>query len=481
MKLGDLIEDAPGLTGNPEITGITADSRNVKPGFVFAALPGVKMDGRAFIAQALAKGAAAILAPIGTENPGVPLIARDDPRHELAKMAARFYPGQPKTIVAVTGTNGKSSTVEFLRQIWAFAGRKAACLGTLGVTTQMGLKPLHHTTPDPVSLHQAIHDLAGEGIDYLALEASSHGLIQSRLDGVAITHTGFTNLSQDHFDYHDGFEDYFAAKARLFDTLARAGSPAAIMVDGKWGRRMARHASAHGLDVCSVGWEGRDVRLVEVRPKAKSQTLTLTVYGDLHSVELPLAGEFQALNAVLALALALQSGVALTTALAALAALQGVRGRMEPVGANKDGAPVFVDFAHTPDGLDKLLRALRPHTKGDIHLVFGCGGDRDPLKRPQMGKIAADLADHVIVTDDNPRFEDAAPIRAAVMAACPGAQEIGDREAAIAAGIESLKPDDALVIAGKGHESGQIIGEQVIPFDDADCARRVLAAIGGAS
>jgi len=479
VKLAQLTDTIAAADKAVEICGLTADSREVRPGFLFAALPGVNMDGRTFIPSAIEKGASAILAPTGTPGAGLPMVLSENPRHDLALMASRFFDGQPKTIVAVTGTNGKSSTVEFLRQIWAFAGRKAACLGTLGVITDDGLTPLHHTTPDPVSLHRAIQKISKDGIDSLALEASSHGLVQNRLDGVAITHTGFTNLSQDHFDYHDGFENYFAAKACLFSERAKVGSPAAIMVDGPWGRRMADLARAHGLEVMSVGWEGEDVRLQELHPLAKSQTLTLDIHGQLHSVELPLAGEFQALNAVLALALALQSGVPERLALEALKSLHGVRGRMEAVGTTGNGAPVFVDFAHTPDGLDKLLRALRPHTMGAIYLVFGCGGDRDPLKRPKMGKIAAQLADHVIVTDDNPRHEDAASIRAAVMATCDDATEIADREEAIITAIGALKAGDALVIAGKGHESGQIIGDECIPFDDAQVARTALGVAGG--
>ncbi len=474
MKLAQLTGLSDSHAKDIDITGLSADSREIKPGFLFAALPGTRMDGRTFIDAAIAKGATAILAPHGTPEPGIPLVASDDPRHDLALMAARFYPKQPQTIVAVTGTNGKSSTVEFLRQIWAFAGRKSACLGTLGVTTDTGLRLLHHTTPDPVALHREIHALAHDGVQYLALEASSHGLLQKRLDGVKISSTGFTNLSQDHFDYHDGFEDYFAAKARLFEELAPSGSAVAIVVDGSWGQRMAKLCRAHGLEVSSIGWEGEDIRLEELHPLAKSQNLTLKIKGTLYAVELPLAGEFQALNAILALALAMQSGVSVEVALEALKSLRGVRGRMEPVGGTIDGAPVFVDFAHTPDGLDKLLRALRPHTIGDIHLVFGCGGDRDPLKRPQMGKIAADLADHVIVTDDNPRHENPVNIRKAILRSCPGATEIADRENAIAMAIMALKAGDSLVLAGKGHESGQIVGDERIPFDDAEIARTYL-------
>ena len=479
MKLAQLAQETQLQDGAVQITGLTADSRAVKPGFLFAALPGTTTDGRRFIKDALAKGAAVVLAPEGTPDPGVPLLTSAQPRHDLALMAARFYPGQPDTITAVTGTNGKSSTVEFLRQIWAHAGYHAACVGTLGVTTEHGIKSLHHTTPDPVSLHRELHELAQAGVNHVALEASSHGLMQNRLDGVRISQCGFTNLSQDHFDYHDGFESYFDAKARLFETIARPGSAAAIMVDDRYGKRMAARARARGLTLCETGWEGADMRLREVRPQAHSQHITLDIGGALHGVTLPLAGEFQALNAVLALALALQSGVPETLALQALGHLHGVRGRLQAVGTTAKGAPVFVDFAHTADGLDKLLRALRPHTKGRIHLVFGCGGERDPLKRPKMGAIAAQLAGPVIVTDDNPRHEDPALIRKAVLAGCPGACEIADRREAIATAIAALEEGDALVIAGKGHESGQIIGDDCIPFDDAKIASAVLAQAGG--
>ncbi len=481
MKLSDLTSLPLSGGADTVITGLTADSREVKPGFLFAALPGNKVDGRDYVDKAINNGAVAILAPTGTKALGAVMVQSDEPRRELAYMAARFYPLQPHTIIAITGTNGKSSTVEFLRQIWHTAGREAACLGTLGVTKTDGFYPLHHTTPDPVSLHQEIHKLAKAGVEFLALEASSHGLMQNRLDGVNITHTGFTNLSQDHFDYHQGFEDYFAAKALLFDDLAAPGSPVSVLVDGQWGQRMAALCAKRGLKVLRVGWEGEDVRLREVHPLAKSQTLTMEIDGELHAVELPLAGEFQALNAVLALGLALQSGVELSVALEALAQLKGVRGRMEPVGSVPNGAPIFVDFAHTPDGLDKLLRALRPHTKGDIHLVFGCGGDRDPSKRPKMGKIAAQLADHIVVTDDNPRHEDPPKIRQAILQQCTGAREIADRKAAIIFAAKALKPGDALVIAGKGHENGQIIGDVCVPFNDAKIARGVIAAMEAAN
>ncbi len=474
MKLGDLWDGQITHGAQTDVRGLTADSREVKPSFVFAALPGTKIDGARFIPEAIKSGAVAIIGLPGTPASGLPLIASDDPRRALAVVAARFYPAQPKTMVAVTGTNGKSSTVEFLRQIWAHAGYNAAAVGTLGITMPGGHEALHHTTPDPVRLHAVLDGLAGRGITHAAMEASSHGLVQRRLDGVRLTATGFTNLSQDHFDYHTDFNDYFQAKSRLFDTLAPTGSKTAIMVDDEWGAQLAKACAARGMDVVRLGWAGEEYRLEEIIPKARSQVLKLSIFGKREMIEVPLAGEFQVSNALLALALAVQTGVDVQTGIAALKKLYGVRGRLEYVGQRANGAPVFIDFAHTPDGLDKLLRALRPHTSGRIHLVFGCGGDRDPLKRPKMGAVAAALADKVIISDDNPRHENPDAIRAAILAACPDAQDIADRKTAIETAIAALAPDDALVIAGKGHETGQIVGDTVIPFNDAQVARAVL-------
>ncbi len=479
MKLSELIATIalPEGAGDPDIAHLTADSRAVKPGSLFAALRGSVSDGRDYIPAAIKAGASAILSEEGPGNFDVPYIGVKNPRETYAYLAARLYPGQPETVVAMTGTNGKSSTVEFLRQIWDFAGLNAACFGTLGIATNAGVTPLSHTTPDAAALQQTLADLKAAGVTHCGMEASSHGLDQYRLDGTRLAAVGFTNLTQDHFDYHKTFEAYFEAKARLFTHLAPKGIPAVMNVDSEYGQRMAKLAQASGLDVMRVGHSGEDLRIAEVTPRSASQSLRLIYNGEPVAIELPLAGDFQILNAVSAAALAMKTGVAPDVAFKALEQLTGVNGRMERAGMTKDGAPVFVDFAHTPDGLEKLLRGVRPHTAGRIIVVFGCGGDRDPDKRPKMGAIAARLADDVIVTDDNPRTEDAAAIRRAVMAGCPDAVEIGDRAEAIAVGVAMLKKSDCLVIAGKGHESGQIVGTKVIPFKDVDVAKAALEAL----
>ncbi len=472
MTLRDL-----GFDSDLEAQGLTCDSRDVKPGFVFAALPGTVTDGRKYIESAIEKGAGAILSTEGLDL-SVPYLGRKNPRLAYAKMAAALYAGQPKTLVAMTGTNGKSSTVEFLRQIWAYAGLKAACFGTLGVQAPKGYRPLTHTTPDAVALHKTLSELAGEGVTHAAMEASSHGLDQYRLDAVKITAAGFSNLTQDHFDYHSDAEDYFNAKARLFMELTPAGAPVVINTNDDYGLRLVDMCRERGQEVLQVGWTGHDIRIDEVMPRASSQIIDLVVHGKRCKIELPLAGEFQILNAVAALGLAMVTGIKTDTALEALENLYGVAGRMERAGQTKDGAPIFVDFAHTEDGLDKLLRSVRPHTMGKIILAFGCGGDRDPDKRPKMGKVAAKLADDIIVTDDNPRTEDAATIRKAVLKGCPAAAEIGDRALAIREGIKRLGPKDCLVIAGKGHEQGQIVGTKVIPFSDVEQVKLALKELG---
>lgn len=476
MRLRDLFPSYSGAA-NPEVNALTVDSRTVKPGAVFAALPGTKMDGRDFIPQAIAKGASAVLSLSGLPELSVPTIQSDEPRQTYARAAARFYPKQPTTIAAMTGTNGKSSTVEFLRQLWAFDGKASACFGTLGVISPAGYRALTHTTPDAMALHHTLQGLSDEGVTHAGMEASSHGLKQYRLDGVRLSAVGFSNLTQDHFDYHPDMDDYFKAKARLFTELAPGGVPAVITVDGSHGARMFDLAKARGLDVMSVGWSGRDLRIDQVMPRASGQALELIYRGRRIKVELPLAGEFQVFNAVTAAGLALKTGVAPEQVFAGLEALYGVAGRMERAGMTPDGAPVFIDFAHTEDGLEKLLRGVRPHTKNKIVVVFGCGGDRDPDKRPKMGAVAARLADDVIVTDDNPRTENAASVRKAVMAGAPKATEIGDRREAIAEGIARLRTGDCLVIAGKGHEQGQIIGTETVPFSDVDVAREILESL----
>jgi len=466
-----------GFDSDAQVVGLTCDSREVQSGFVFAALPGTITDGRRFIESALEKGATAVLST-GTIDLPVPYLSSDEPRLDYAKMASKLYAGQPETLVAMTGTNGKSSTVEFLRQIWAYAGKSAACFGTLGVQAPNGYRPLRHTTPDAVALHKTLSELTHEGVTHAAMEASSHGLDQYRLDAVRVTASGFTNLTQDHFDYHIDVEDYFMAKARLFTELTSKGAPVVINTNDEYGQRLVKMCEECGQDVMQVGWSGQDIRIDEVMPHAASQIVTLVVKGERHKIELPLAGEFQVLNAISALGLAMVTGVEKDTALKALENLHGVAGRMELAGHTKEGAPIFVDFAHTEDGLDKLLRSVRPHTMGKIIVAFGCGGDRDPDKRPKMGRVATKLADDVIVTDDNPRTEEAASIRKAVLEGCPGAIEIGDRAGAIREGIKRLAPQDCLVIAGKGHEQGQIVGTKVIPFSDVEQVKLALKELG---
>lgn len=474
--LGSLLPDGfvtPAEVAALEISGLALDSRKVQPGDLFAALPGVKTDGRNFIAMAVEKGAAAVLAPPGTQAP-VPVIEAEDTPGALAAMAARFYPRQPATIAAVTGTNGKSSTVEFLRQIWTASGHEAACLGTLGVTRASGRTEVGYTTPDAIALHHSLDALADDGVTHLAMEASSHGLKQRRMDGVHVTAAAFTNLTQDHLDYHPDFEDYFASKMRLFNALSEAGSPAVIWMDNDWAPRVADACRSAGLDVIEAGWRGRDLAVSEILPHAASQEVSFTWRGEERRVNLPLIGEFQTSNALVAAALAIATGVEPDAAFEALSRLTGVAGRLQQVGEAANGAPILLDFAHTPDGLDHLLRAVRPHTRGRIHLVFGAGGDRDPSKRQKMGAVAAKLADRIIVTDDNPRSEAPALIREAILQGCPDAEEIGDRESAIRAGISGLEAGDVLLIAGKGHETGQIVGDRVIPFDEPAIVQRLL-------
>ena len=466
-----------GFDSDDAVTGLTCDSREVKPGYVFAALLGTVTDGRKYIEGAIEKGASAVLSTAGLELP-IPYISAENPRLAYAKMAAEFYKGQPKTLVAMTGTNGKSSTVEFLRQIWVYADKQAACFGTLGVQAPSGYRPLTHTTPDAVALHKTLSELKAEGVTHAAMEASSHGLDQYRLDAVNIAASGFSNLTQDHFDYHPNAEDYFQAKARLFMELTPPNAPVVINVNDEYGQRLVDICKARGQSVMQVGWSGQDIRIDEVMPRASSQIVDLVLQGKRNKIELPLAGEFQVLNAVAALGLAMVTGVAMDKALEALEHLTGVAGRMERAGQTKDGAPIFVDFAHTEDGLDKLLRSVRPHTMGKIIVAFGCGGDRDPDKRVKMGRVAAKLADEVIVTDDNPRTEVPASIRKAVLEGCPQAIEIGDRDLAIRAGIEKLGSKDCLVIAGKGHEQGQIVGTKVIPFSDVEQVKLALKELG---
>ncbi len=480
MMLSELVGKAGFKGGDVKITGIGSDSREINKGDIFAAIPGVRLDGRDFIPQAIENGASAILSLPGLPDFSsltsldIPVIESENPARAYALLAAKIWPKQPEIMVAITGTNGKSSTIDFLRQIWRFAGKKAASFGTIGVMGDNGLQPLSHTTPDAANLHKLLQKLADEGISHAAMEASSHGLVQHRLDGVKLSAVGFTNLTQDHFDYHGTFENYFQAKARLFNTLARPDTAAVINVDSEYGIRMQRIAKAAGLKVISVGWCGADIKIRELTPRASSQMADLIVNNQQYNLDLPLAGEFQILNAISALGLAQATGIDTDTALEALKSLKGVAGRMQLVGHAKTGAPVFVDYAHTPDGLDTLLRGLRPHTKEKLIVVFGCGGNRDASKRAKMGLVAAKQADRVIVTDDNPRDEKPENIRREILSSCPDAIEIADRAEAIEKAISLLKQGDCLVIAGKGHEQGQIIADKTIPFNDAEIARKIL-------
>ena len=479
MRLSQLV-GAPVET-DMEIRGLTADSRKVGPGFLFAALPGVETDGACFIAPAIAAGAVAVLAPPGVAA-GVPVIAGADPRRLLAQMAARFYGAQPKPVAAVTGTNGKTSVAQFTAQLWRLTGRPAASLGTIGVEGPGCVRPLAHTTPEPVELHEILAELASRAPGCaLALEASSHGLAQRRLDGVAIAAAAFTNITQDHLDYHADFEEYAAAKLRLFTELLAADGVAVVNADGVGADRVVAACAARGLRTLTTGRAGRDLRLCAQTSHAGGQYLEVEADGARVEIDLPLIGAFQAENALLAAGILCGLDEAdPRDAAALLARLAPVRGRMEKVGETALGAAVFVDYAHTPDAIANALASIRPHAAARLHILFGAGGDRDRGKRPLMG-AAARGADVVIVTDDNPRGEDPAAIRAEILAACPGAREIGDRAQAIAAAIDGLGAGDVLVIAGKGHETGQRIGDRVIPFDDAGVARDALAAKGDAS
>ena len=461
-----------------DIVRITADSRLVRQGDLFVAIAGTNRDGRDFIADAVRRGAAAVLAPTGTvwpsEAPPRPLLMDGEPRRLLALIAGVISGPRPETVAAITGTNGKTSTVEFLRQLWTLAGHRAASIGTLGL-----IAPGHEpgpglTTPDPVTLAETLSRLARDGIQRVAMEASSHGLDQYRLDGVRLAAGGFTNLTRDHLDYHISMPAYRAAKLRLAGALLPRGAPFVAHADmdpatleSLRGAAMARRLAFH-----TVGSDGSLLRLIEAVPRADGQDLVILAGETRHELRIDLPGRFQADNALLAAGLALVLGV--DDALSLLPKLTGVRGRMELAARLGNGAAAYVDFAHSPDALERLLTALRPHTAGKLHIVFGAGGDRDRGKRPLMGEVAARLADHVIVTDDNPRGEAPAAIRAAVRAGCPGARDIGDRAAAIAAALEELGPGDVLVVAGKGHEQGQIIAGKVHDFDDASVIRGLV-------
>lgn len=478
MKLSELIPEgvAPASASDPEIAGLTADSRAVRPGFLFAALPGTRVDGARFIPDAVRAGAAAVLADkAAPAEVDVPVIRVDNPHRAFALAAARFEGRQPETIVGVTGTSGKTSVASFARQIFASAGRQAASLGTVGIVAPSGSRPGALTTPDPVTLHRILRELAEDGVTHVALEASSHGLDQHRLDGVRFAAAAFTNIGRDHLDYHPTPEDYFQAKLRLFTELLPEGGAAVIDADRPEAERVAQAARQRGLTVISVGRKGETLRLIDAEADGFAQRLTVDAGSGPRAVRLPLAGGFQVSNALVAAGLAIAAGIDAETALAALASLEGAAGRLELVGRTEGGALVFVDYAHKPDAIENALAALRPFTPGRLAIVIGAGGDRDRGKRPMMGAAAAARADIVYVTDDNPRSEDPAAIRAAVMEGAPGAVEIGDRRRAIETAIRALEPGDVLLVAGKGHETGQTVGDTVLPFSDHEVVREALA------
>jgi UDP-N-acetylmuramoyl-L-alanyl-D-glutamate--2,6-diaminopimelate ligase len=466
-----------------DFRGLASDSRKVEPGFLFAALSGSRTDGARFVADAVGRGAAAVLGrpELADEAKalGVPFIADENPRLGLARMAAEFYGAQPNFVAAVTGTKGKSSVVAFLREIWTALGKPAASLGTVGVVSPKGAIPLNHTTPDPVEIHALLAQLKKDGVEHLAIEASSHGLDQFRLDGVKIAAAGFTNITRDHMDYHGSFAHYLAAKLRLVDEVVQPDGVAVINQDAEHAERFIAAAKGRELRLITVGETGDTLRLLSREECGDAQALTIAFGGKNHSILLPLAGAFQASNALVAAGLAIGLGEDAAKVFAALVHLKGAPGRMEKVAFAASGAPIYVDYAHTPDSLEKILQALRPHTANKLHVVFGCGGDRDKGKRPLMGQIATALADDVIVTDDNPRSEDPSVIRKEILAAAKGAREIGDRREAIKAAIAALKTGDVLVLAGKGHETGQYVGDQVFPFSDREEAIKATMAAGG--
>jgi UDP-N-acetylmuramoyl-L-alanyl-D-glutamate--2,6-diaminopimelate ligase len=479
MILSELIgaeRKLPAAWGDVPIAGLAADSRQVKPGYLFAALPGVNTDGARFIADALARGAAAILVSESTPHPkiAIPVVEDPDPRRRLALIAARFFGPQPETAVAVTGTNGKTSVATFVRQLWTGQGFQAASLGTIGVVTPRGTQILRHTTPDPVELHSILAALAGDGITHLGLEASSHGLQQRRIDGVRLAAGAFTNVSRDHLDYHASFEDYFAQKRRLFRELLPQDAAAVVDVDSEAGMRMVDEARARGLKLITVGRAGQSLRLVSADVDGFAQALVIEHEGKRYAVRLPLVGAFQAANALVAAGLCLATGGRSADVLPRLAELRGARGRLDLAGTSPGGAPIFIDYAHTPDALAKALDALRPYVHRRLLVVFGCGGDRDKGKRLEMGAAAVARADLAIVTDDNPRSEDPAAIRREILAGASGAIEIGDRATAIAEAVAMLRQGDVLLVAGKGHETGQTVGKTVIPFSDHDAVSAAL-------
>lgn len=485
MKLGALA-GAAGIAldegADALVTGFAIDHRKVAPGTVFGAFRGNRVNGEDFIAAAIAAGAVAVVARDEASVDAAVHIADAEPRRAFARLAAQFFTPVPDTIVAVTGTNGKTSIVEMTRQLWRMAGHPAASIGTLGVTTPDESVSTGLTTPDIVTFLANMSGLAREGVTHVAYEASSHGLSQFRNEGLKVAAGAFTNLSRDHLDYHSGMDDYFAAKMRLFDEVVADQGVAVIWADDPWSAQAIAQAKARGLTLFTVGERGEDIRLIARAPTQLGQTLTLEHAGKASTVQLPLIGAYQAANALVSAGLVMATGGNPAGTIDALSRLQPVRGRLERAAISRAGAPIYVDYAHTPDALEAAIAALRPHVKGRLFVVFGAGGDRDQGKRPEMGRVAAACADVAIVTDDNPRGEDAAAIRAMVLTGASGAREIGDRREAIAAAIAQAGRDDIVLIAGKGHEQGQVVGRgddmRILPFDDVTVARECAVPVG---
>jgi UDP-N-acetylmuramoyl-L-alanyl-D-glutamate--2,6-diaminopimelate ligase len=463
-----------------EILGLTMDSRLVKPGYLFAALPGESADGADYIEAAIEEGAVAILTGlnVATDVMGALHISKENPRKAFSKMASLFYKNQPKTIAAITGTNGKTSIADFARQLWKISGKNASSVGTLGVKSDGFCLPLGLTTPDPVALHELLASLNEQGTEFVGLEASSHGLEQHRLDGVDIKIAAFSNLTRDHLDYHGTLESYFAAKVRLFEELLPDDGVAVLNRDAAFGEDIFSHCQARGLKTITLGFKEADISIQKIDPMQEGQILSFSHDGKNYSLMLSLIGSFQAENALLAAGIVIASGEVPEDVFKALSRLEGVPGRMEFVGKTKKGGVVFIDYAHTPDGLRTALISARDHTPSNLNVVFGCGGDRDKGKRPEMGEIAERLSDNVFVTDDNPRSENPSQIRQEIMMAAPNAIECKDRASAIHKAVQSLENGDLLVVAGKGHEIGQAIGQKVFPFSDFDEVKNAIEESG---
>lgn len=471
MNLGEIA----GIADDSEVTGFALDHRKVASGNIFGAFRGARFNGEDFIDESVRRGAVAVVARPEARVEGAAHLAAAEPRKLFASLAARYFGPYPDMIVAVTGTNGKTSTVELTRQMWRMAGHRSASIGTLGVTTADDQVKTGLTTPDIVTFLSNMAGMRRMGISHVAYEASSHGLDQYRAEGVPVRAAAFTNLSRDHLDYHSDMDAYFAAKMRLFDEVVEDGGCAVVWTGDPKSGEVIDHARRRGLRLLTVGPGAETIELVSRQSTPLGQQLLLRHEGADHKVSLPLIGAYQAANVLVAAGLVLATGGEWATTLSAMGRVSPVRGRLERAVISRAGAPVYVDYAHTPDAIEAAISALRPHVEGRLITVLGAGGDRDQGKRPEMGAVAARLSDAVIVTDDNPRGEDPAAIRSAVMAGAPGATEIGDRRAAIAAAIATAKSGDIVLVAGKGHEQGQVVGERVLPFDDVTVARECAA------